>query len=432
MQSQNYHGRKSHPTMQNQTHTISYKSTILACYIGNFVQAILINLTPILFIPLREQFGFSYEQLGLLILINFTTQVLVDLIFSGLVDKYGFRRFIVAAHGFAAAGLLLFAFAPRLFPATPYAGFALATVIFSCGGGLLELLLSPIVNAIPTDEKAVAMAVLHSFYAWGQVTVVLLTTVLLFVLGRTQWQWIAIGWTLLPLINLVLFRIVPLAPPIPEEQRMGLGALVRTRYFIVAVLAILFGGAAEQAMAQWSSAFAERALSLPKVVGDVAGVALFATMLGVGRVLYSIFGPRVNINRVMMAGAIMAAICYVVAALSPVHVVALLACVLCGLATSLLWPGALVLAADRFPLAGAGMFAIMAAGGDVGASVGPWLVGLVTDHVPNLPGMAALISATGLQSEQFGLRGGLLVGTAFPLIAYACLRWMRNQALHSR
>ncbi|MDF2627067.1 MAG: fucose permease [Symbiobacteriaceae bacterium] len=412
--------------MHTQPNSISYKPTILACYIGNFVQAILINLTPILFIPLREQYGFSYEQLGLLILINFTTQVLVDLAFSGLVDKYGFRRFIVAAHGFAAAGLLLFAVAPLLFPATPYFGFALATVVFSCGGGLLELLLSPIVNAIPTDEKATAMAVLHSFYAWGQVAVVLLTTLLLFLLGRTEWPWILVAWTLMPLVNLVLFSFVPLAPPIPEDQRMGLGALVRTRYFVVAVLAILFGGAAEVTMAQWTSAFAERALNLPKVVGDVAGVALFAAMLGFGRVLYSIFGQRVSVNRVMMGGAIMAACCFVVAALSPVNLIALLACVLCGLATSLLWPGALVLAAERFPLAGAGMFAIMAAGGDVGAAAGPWLVGVVTDHVPGLPVVGGLVSATGLQSEQFGLRAGLLVGTIFPLVAYACLRWMRG------
>lgn len=412
--------------MQNATDTISYRSTILACYLGNFVQAILINLTPILFIPLREQFGFSYEQLGLLIVINFTTQVLVDVAFSGLVDRYGFRPFIVAAHGFALAGLLLFAFAPPFFPMAPYTGLALATVVFSAGGGLLELLLSPIVNSVPTDEKAAAMAVLHSFYAWGQVTVVLLTTLALFWLGRTEWQWIVVAWAILPFINLFLFSRVPLAPPIAEESRMGLGALVRTRYFIVAVLAILFGGAAEQGMAQWTSAFAERALSLPKVVGDAAGVALFAAMLGIGRMLYGIFGQRINLNRVMMIGAVAAALLYVVAALVPVNAIALLACVLCGMATSLLWPGALVLTAERFPLAGAGMFAIMAAGGDVGASVGPWLVGAVTDYVPTLPGVANLVAATGLQGEQVGLRAGLLVGAIFPLIAYACLRWMRN------
>ena len=402
---------------------ISYKSTVTACYIGNIVQASVVNLTPVLFIPLREAYGFSYEQLGLLILINFITQVLVDIGFSRAVDKYGFRPFVVTAQLLTVVGFVLFALAPSIFD-RPYVGFIIATIIFSGAGGLLELLLSPIVNAIPTDEKATTMSVLHSFYAWGQVTVVLLTTLFLFAFGRGSWPIIMVLWTIPAIFNFFLFLKVPLAPTVAEEHRQGMRALILKPFFIVAFFSILFGGASEISMSQWSSAFMEKALQLPKVVGDVAGMCMFGVMLGVGRAWYGARGAKMHVNRVMLIGAAIAIGCYLVVSLSPSNVLGLIACGVCGFGVSLLWPGTLVLAAERFPLAGSWLFAILAAGGDIGASVGPWVVSLVTDNAPTMAVFQNLSIAAGLNAEQLGLRLGMLSGVIFPLGALACVWWM--------
>ncbi len=395
----------------NTSSPVSYKSTTIACYIGIFCQAIVINLTPILFIPLREQYGLTFMELGLLIFVNFTTQVGVDIAFSKVVEKHGYRPFVTAAHAFTVGGFLLFALAPVILT-KPYPGFVLATVVFSAGGGLQELLLSPIVNSIPTDEKEKAMSVLHSFYAWGQVMVVVGTTFLVFLLGRTSWQWIMLGWAVIPAVNFVNFMRVPLGSPVPETgEHMGLSKLAKEPFFIIAIVAIAAGGAAEITMAGWTSAFFERTLAIPKVIGDTSGVASFAFMLGLGRLLYGKYGTRMKLPKVMMTGALIAAACYLIVVFSTINAFSLVACMMCGFGVSLLWPGTLVLAAKRFPQAGASMFAILAAGGDIGASVGPWIVSLVAD-------------SAGALSEQVGLRTGILVGVLFPILAFACLRWM--------
>jgi fucose permease len=386
---------------------------------GTFVQAIVVNLTPILFIPLRDQFGLTFEQMGRLVLINFVTQVTVDLLFSKPVDKFGIRPFIVSAHIFACAGLVLFAFAPRLF-SNVYTGFMVATIIFSGGGGLLELLLSPIVNSIPTDEKAAAMSVLHSFYSWGQVSVVLLTTLLVALLGSTNWYWIVLFWTILPLINTFAFARAPMAPAIAEDQRTRLRTLIRERFFIVAFIGLVMGGAAEQIIAQWTSTFMEKAIHLPKLTGDVAGVCTFACMMGIGRAWYGKFGYRTNIYTAMLAGAVLATVCYLVIVFSPWPVVSLIACGLCGLAVSLLWPGTLVISAVRFPMAGPSMFAVLAAGGDTGASIGPWLTGIVADKAPAVSNLFHL----NMSPEEFGLRAGLLAVTFFPLLMCFTLMYL--------
>lgn len=405
-----------------QTKAVSYRSTAIACYIGNFVQSIVINLTPILFIPLREQFGFSYEQLGLLILINFVTQVLSDIGFSGVVDRFGYRPFVVASHALTIIGFGLFALAPLLF-SNAYIGFVIATVIFSASGGLLEVLLSPIVNSIPTDEKAMAMSVLHSFYAWGQVTTVLLTTLFLFFFGKAAWQIIVALWMIVPLFNFFFFMKVPMAPPIPEEHRQGMRALITKPFFIVAFFAIIFGGAAENALAQWTSAYMEKAIALPKIVGDTAGMCMFGFMLGLGRLLNGTFGNRFNLSRLMQWGSLFAVVCYLVVALSPVPMLSLVFCALCGFMVSLLWPGTLSLSAERYPYAGAWMFAILAAGGDIGCSAGPAIMSVVAERAPGLPMFAGFLQGS-MTPEQFGLRLSMLVGALFPIGAFVCLTWL--------
>lgn len=403
----------------------SYRSTIYACYLGNFTQAIVVNVTPILFILLMGRYGLRFEQMGRLVLVNFVVQVATDLIFSRLVERYSVRLFLVCAHVCATAGLLLFGFSPLLFPQNPYAGFLAATVIFSCGGGLLELLLSPIVERIPGEAqgKAAAMSLLHSFYSWGQVAVVVVTTGLIAVLDQSLWWSILLMWGAFPLVNAFVFSKAPLPSMAAQAHTTKLGALFGKRFFLVCLLAILSGGLAEQVIAQWSSTFLETALGLPKMLGDMAGVCLFAVMMGVGRLFFGKFGARMDALRVMQWCAVLTVGCYLVMVFSPFAPLSLAACALCGLGVSLMWPGSLSASAAKFPLAGASMFAILAAGGDMGASIGPWLVGLVADNVGPLQ---ERLGFTAMSPEDFGLRSGLLIAAVFPVVLFFCIRYMRR------
>lgn len=391
-----------------------YRSTIRACYVGSFSTALVSNLTPLLFIILMDSYGLTFEQVGRLTLINFLTQIVADIAFSKPVDTWGVRPFVVAGHFCCAAGLMLFAVSPMLAPNAPYPLFMLTTVVFSVGGGLLELLLSPIIQAIPGDEKAKAMSLLHSFYAWGFITVVVVTTMLLALFGSENWPFIMLAWGLLPLANALAFMKVPLAPQVSEDKRMPVRALLTSTFFCAAILGIATGGAAEVSMSQWISAFTERALGLSKQTGDLVGLCLFAALLGTGRALYGKFGDRIDVSTAMLYGSIGATVCFLGAALSPHPLLSMGFCALNGLFVSLLWPGSLVLAAAKFPLAGASMFALLAAAGDTGASIGPWVIGLISDHAEG------------------GLRTGLLIGTVFPLTMIFCMLSIRTMLKGSR
>lgn len=407
------------------TESVSYKPTIIACYIGNFTQAIVTNITPILFIPLREQFGISYAQFGLLILINFLTQVMVDIAFSRAVDKYGFRPFAVGAHIICVIGFLLFALTPVLFPKNEFIGFMIATVIFAGSGGLLELLLSPIIDSIPSKEKEKAMALLHSFYAWGQVTVVVFTTIAIF-LGL-HWSLIISLWIIVPFINLFLFRKVPLTQKLHESQIMKIRKLIRTPVFLIAFFAIVFGGASEVIMAQWTSSYMQKGLALPKLVGDILGMCGFAVFLGIGRLLYGLYGEKFDLSKVLIYGSLIAILCYIVVAVSPYTWLSVAACIITGLCVSLLWPGTLIVASSKLPLAGASMFALLAAGGDIGASIGPWLTGIVTDITIKLSPVIH-----GITAEQVGLRAGILLAAVFPLLSLLFHLILKKQATISK
>ncbi len=405
------------------SNSISYKSTVYACYLGHFVQAAVINAAPILFLTLMNKYGLTFEQMGRLVLINFVTQVAVDLFFSRFADKHGLRAFAVAAQVFAFAGLVLFGFSPFLF-ADVYAGLIGATVVFSCGGGLLELLLSPIVNAIPTDEKAGAMSMLHAFYAWGQLTVVLVTSLLLAVLGPDRWYFIMLFWSLMPLVNAFAFLKVPLAPPVAEEHRTKTRVIFKTRYFIVCLAVIMAGGAAEISMAQWASSFLEAAMGIPKIIGDYAGVGMFALALGIGRTWYGKMGGRIDIYKAMTWGAALCLACFLTVVFSPVPALSLAARALSGFGVSLIWPGTIVIATRKFPLAGTSMFAILASAGDLGASLGPWLVGLTADKTP------ALIQAAQIPvSGNPGLRAGFLLAALFPAVILIFTRYLAKHKL---
>jgi fucose permease len=383
---------------------VNYRGTFRACCAGFFTQAIVVNLTPVLFIPLREQFGFTFTQLGMLVLVNFLTQLLADLGCSAIADRIGFRFFAVAGHICAVLGLTFFALVPFL-PVAAYPGFVVGTVLFSLGGGFLEVIISPIVNALPAREKTASMSLVHAFYCWGQVSVVLVTTFFIFIFGRTSWHIIMLIWMAVPLVNGMLFLRCPLAPHIPDEKRSSVVSVLKNPVFAVLVLLIVFSGASELTLSQWTSAYAEDVLNVPKVVGDMAGMCMFAVMMGVARTVNGVKGKMEYLRKLMLAGGVLALVCYVTVAVTPSPAVGLAACALCGLGVSLLWPGTISLSVKAFPMAGIWMMAILAAGGDTGASVGPFLTGWMADHI--------------------GLRMGMLVSAVFPLGVVVCLLTLR-------
>lgn len=387
---------------------MSYRKTVNACYVGNFVQAVILNVTPILFIPLMTQYGLTFEQMGRLVLVNFVTQFTVDISFGRLADRWGIRPFIVGGHICAGLGLLLFAAAPFLFSTQIYLGLMLGTMVFSAGGGLLELLLNPIISSIPGDEKTRALSVMHSFYAWGHVVVVLLTTLLIYIMGNRHWYIIPVLWSVLPLANALNFCRVPLSPVVEEGRRTRLRTLFSRRFFVICVLAMLFNGAIEVTMGQWASSFLEVAAGIPKVIGDLAGVSMFACMMGIGRIIYGKLGARFNIYQAMMAGSVLCGLCYIAAGLSIHPILSVAACALCGLGVSVMWPGCVAIAAETYPLAGATMFAVISGAGDAGSSFGPWAVGALADRTPG------------------GLRTGLLLATIFSIAMLFCVRYLKK------
>lgn len=409
----------------------NYRLTRLSCYVGIFIQAIISNITPILFIPMMDLYGFSYTQLGLLVGINFVSQVAVDVIFSGVIDRFGYRRIALPAIGVAFAGLALFALAPWLFPSNVYAGIVLATVVFAASSGLLEVLVSPIVDALPSEDKGASMSLMHSFFAWGEIIAIVGTTLFVFFFGGQNWQIIVAIWAIVPVVNFFMFLRSPFPETIPVERREKHGKTLFQPFYLVALAAIFFGACTELVMAQWSSAFMERALTLPKVAGDLLGACGFALMMGVGRLFYGVKGAKLNMGRTLILCAALAAVCYVTVALSPWNGLNLFACALCGLGASLLWPGTLVVCAERYPMAGAWMFAILAAAGDIGGAFGPWLTGVIVDASQG-SGLGAWVAGLfGSTVEQAGMRVGFLVAFLFPLGAMLCqivLQRMRRKA----
>lgn len=397
-----------------------YKLTRLSCYAGIFVQAIVCNITAVLFIPMMSLYGFNYVQLGILVAVNFTAQVAVDIVFSGMIDKYGYRKIALPAIFCGFLGLILFASSPLLFPGNVFVGLLISTVIFASASGLLEIMVSPITNALPSEDKGASMSLMHSFYAWGQVTTVIVTTIFVFIFGGEYWQIIVLIWSIVPLFNLLMFS----KAKFPPVQPRGTGDTVKKTlfqpFFIFALLAIFFGASAEVTMSQWSSSFMEKGLSIPKIVGDMLGMAGFAVMMGIGRTWYGKKGANVKMSYVLIVGSIAAAVCYVVVAVSSVTWINIAACAITGIAASLLWPGTLVVSAERYPMAGAWMFALLAAAGDLGASFGPWLTGIITDTSQSSSLATSFSTALSITPEQAGMRIGILIAGIFPLLAIFC------------
>lgn len=387
----------------------------IACYTTNISMSVVGNLSPILFLTFRSLYGISYSLLGLLVLINFFTQLTVDLIFSFFSHKFNIPKTVKFTPVLTVTGLLVYALSPVFFPDNIYAGLALGTVIFSASGGLAEVLISPVIAAIPADDPDREMSKLHSVYAWGVVFVIVASTLFLRAFGEENWQWLALLFMLVPLAATILFFRAEIPKMETPKKISGVLLLLKNKGLRLCVLAIFLGGAAECTMAQWSSSYLEGALGIPKVWGDIFGVALFSVMLGMGRSLYAKFGK--NVERVLFFGAVGAVLCYFISAISSIAIIGLIACAITGFCVSMLWPGSLIAASDRFPQGGVIIYALMAAGGDLGGSVAPQLVGVITDAAASNPAIASFAFDCGFTPEQFGMKIGMLVGMVFPLIA---------------
>lgn len=383
------------------------------CYVYGLTSAVLINLSPVLFLTLRELYGLSYAALGALISVNFITQLLVDLLFSFRPRLFDIPKVVRCAPLVAVTGLAVYGLWPLLLPGSAFLGLLLGTFTFSTAAGLAEVLLSPVIAAIPSPDPDREMSKLHSAYAWGVGPVVLLSTAYLHFFGRESWHFLPLVFLLIPLTSFALLYGAEFPAMAAAEGPSGQTPL-KNRTLWLCVAAIFLGGAAENTMSQWGSGYLEGALGIPKVWGDVFGMTLFSLMLGSGRTLYTKFGS--GVENFLFFGSVGAAVCYLTAALCPIPAVGLAACALTGLCTSLLWPGTLIVAAEHIPAGGVVMYALLAAGGDLGSSVIPQLIGFITDSaIDLLPG-----------GEQTGMRLGMLLGALCPLAAAIIFRRFRK------
>lgn len=386
-----------------------------ACYTSNITMAVVSSLSPLLFLTFRSIYGISYSLLGLLVLINFLTQLTVDLIFSFFSHKFNITATVRVMPVLSVVGFAVYALSPILFPDNVYVGLMIGTVIFSLASGLAEVLISPMIAAIPAKDPDREMSKLHAVFAWGAVGVVVFSTLFLFLVGKEFWQVLTFILMLIPLCSSILFCLAKIPQMKTPERTSGAVRFLKNKTVWLCMLGIFLGGAAECTMSQWTSSYLEQVFGIPKAVGDVLGVAAFAAALGAGRTIYTKIGK--NITRALLLGAIGASVCYLVAALSPFGFIGLLACAFTGFCVSMLWPGSLIVAADRFPNGGVLIYALMAAGGDLGAAIGPQLVGLITDLAIDSSAVSSVAAGLGMSAEQLGMKASMLVGMLFPLAA---------------
>lgn len=402
----------------------NYASTVRACYLGYITQAIIVNFMPILFVIFQEEFNISLVKLGNLVLLNFVTQIFADIFGERYADRLGFRKTAVPALAFSAIGLVLLGVLPQVLP-DPYVGVIISVVLFAFGGGLIEVVVSPIVDALPSDDDSAAMSLLHSFYCWGQLAVVLITTLILKIFGSGIWKYIAIAWAVVPAVNLFYFMRVPL-PETCEGERQPMRELLKNHAFAAALVLMLCAGAAEQTMAQWASLFAQKGLGVSKVVGDLLGPCLFALFMAIGRTFYGIKGDKINLKSALLFSGFLCIVCYIAAVFSKAAVLSLAACALTGLSVSLMWPGVLADTSASFPHGGAAMFGMMAIFGDIGCSSGPWLAGAVSDAVQNSSKLVKIGSGLGMGAEQIALKAGILTGILFPIVMIFCIMFQKR------
>ena len=386
-----------------------YNKTVAACFVGYIVQAIVNNFVPLLFLTFQRTYHIPLSQITLLVTLNFGMQLLVDLVSVRFVDKAGYRVSMMVAHILSAAGLILLTVLPELLD-TPFAGILIAVMIYAAGGGLLEVVVSPVVEACPSDNKEMAMSMLHSFYCWGHVGVVLLSTLFFQAAGTENWKMLALIWAVIPLANAAVFIKVPMASLLEDgETGFKVRELFGIRIFWILLVMMICAGASEQAVSQWASTFAEKGLGISKTAGDLAGPMAFAVLMGASRAFYGKCGERINLDRFMVCSSSLCILSYLGISLFPVPQMSLIACAVCGLSVGIMWPGTFSKAAAALPKGGTAMFALLALGGDIGCSGGPTVVGLVSGALED------------------NLKMGILAGVIFPVVLLAGIVLCRKE-----
>ncbi len=399
---------------------LKYKKTVKYLYVGYIVQAVVNNLLPLFFVIFKTDYGLTSTKLGSLILFNFMVQICVDLAATKFGSKLGYRASMLLAHTFATLGLVFITVLPLLL-SDIFIALMISTFFFAVGGGLIEVMVSPMMDSIDFGEKSAAMSLLHSFYCWGQVLVVAVTTIIIAVLGDEYWFYLPVFWAIIPFLNIFPFIKAPLPPMLAEEKREPLRLLFKKPKFILMVIIMVCAGAFELSMSQWASYFAETGLGISKMMGDLLGPCLFAVFMGLSRVYYGIKGEKLNLERSMMLSSALGIICYLLAGLSLNPYISLIGCAVCGFAVGLMWPGMLSLAGKTFR-GGTAMFGILALSGDLGCSLGPWITGLFSDIAENSSAITSFGAGFGLSSQQTAIKFGILIGAVFPIIALICLK----------
>ena len=374
-----------------------YQKTLIACYLGFITQAITANFAPLLFLTFHRTYQISLGRIAFISTAFFFTQLLVDLFCAKYVDRIGYRRSVIASEVFSASGLIGLAFLPSLLP-DPYVGILISVIIYAMGSGLIEVLVSPIVEACPFDNKESVMSLLHSFYCWGSVGVILLSTIFFAIFGIENWRILACIWALIPLYNTFNFISCPIESLTEEGEGLSIRQLCHIPIFWLALVLMVCAGASEISMAQWVSAYVESALGISKSIGDIIGPCLFAVMMGTSRSFYGKYGEKIDLMKFMIGSGALCLVCYLLSALAPLPFLNLVGCAVCGFSVGIMWPGTISIASQKIPLGGTAMFALLAMAGDLGGSVGPRIVGFVT------------------QNANDNLKVGMLAGCVFPTV----------------
>ncbi len=386
----------------------SYEHTIYASYLGYITQAIINNFAPLLFLTLSKQYELTLDKITLITTINFAVQLMVDLLSAKCIDKIGYRVAIVSAHIFSAAGLIGMAFLPELVQGA-YTGLMICVVLYAIGGGIIEVLISPIVEACPTEKKEAAMSLLHSFYCWGHVAVVLGSTLFFALCGIRNWKILACVWAIIPLLNAVYFREVPLYPIAAGHEKLSLKGLFGQKVFWLLLVLMVGAGASEQGMSQWASTYAESALGVSKMIGDLAGPCAFAIFMGIARAIYGKYSEHIPLMKMIVGSAILCIGCYLIASLTTSPLAGLIGCAVCGFSVGIFWPGTFSLAAVKLPAGGTAMYAFMALAGDVGCSLGPTVVGMAAN------------------AKHGDIKTGLLFALVFPILILCAMALLHTR-----
>ena len=390
-----------------------YRKTLIASYLGFITQAISANFAPLLFLTFHKSLGIPLGQVALISTTFYFTQLIVDVICGKLADKIGYRAAAVASEVTSAAGLIGLAVLPFVLP-DPFIGIIISVIIYAIGSGLIEVLVSPIVEACPFEHKEAVMSLLHSFYCWGSVGVILLSTAFFAVFGVENWRWLSCIWALIPLYNIFNFATCPIESLTEDGKGMTFGALFKTPMFLLGIILMVCAGASEMSMAQWASAFVESALGLSKTVGDLAGPCLFAVTMGISRVIYGKHGDKIELTGYMLGSGTLCLACYILAAISHNPIVSLIGCIMCGFSVGIMWPGTISILSKRLPLGGTAMFALLAMAGDLGGAFGPAVVGYVT------------------QLNNDDLKTGMLAACVFPIVLVVSVLLIKTNVVKKR